>query len=109
MNDSFFLSPLMAPAVAMAADTPQIETALASMVENSSSTFILRESQNEKYQTTVTTITACINPNDPAVSISLNSIVAPSSTSPILTYSSVCTPDFSQSGSLKMRRYDTDA
>lgn len=59
----------MAPAVAMAADTPHIETALASMVENSSSTFIFRDSQKAKYHTTVTTITAWISPNAPAVRI----------------------------------------
>lgn len=58
MNESFFLSPLMAPAVTIAADTPQMDTALASMVEYSSSIFILREIQKVKYQTDITTITA---------------------------------------------------
>ena len=48
INESFFLSPLIAPAVAMAAETPHMETALASMVANSSSTFILREIQKRK-------------------------------------------------------------
>ena len=85
MNDNFFLSPLIAPAVAIAADTPQIETALESIVAYSSSTLSLRETQNVKYHTVTTTITACKRPNVPAVIISLNRIVAPSRTSPILT------------------------
>src|SRR4051812_47296110 len=47
--ESFFVSPLMAPAVAIAADTPQIETALDIMRLNSSSTFNFLHNQKAKY------------------------------------------------------------
>lgn len=53
------LSPLMTPQVAIAAETPQIDTELDSMVAISSSTFMRRETQKAKYQTRKTTIKAC--------------------------------------------------
>ena len=58
INDSFFGSPFMAPQVAMAAETPQMETELDSIIDISESTPILRETQKLKYQTQSTTITA---------------------------------------------------
>ncbi len=45
------MSPWMAPQAAIAADTPQIETAVESMTESSSSSFSFRASQKRKYQT----------------------------------------------------------
>ena len=47
----------MTPQVAIAAETPQIDTELDSMVAISSSTFMRRE--KAKYQTRKTTIKAC--------------------------------------------------
>ena len=83
-NDSFRESPLIAPQVAMAAETPQIDTALASMTPISLSSFILEASQNVKYQTEKTTTTLWAIPKKPAFMISPNSTEVPSSTSPIL-------------------------
>jgi len=85
IKESFFLSPLMAPAVAMAAETPQIDTPLASIVANSSSTFIFRAIQKVKYHTATTTMTAWISPKEPAERISPNKMVEPSKTRPVLT------------------------
>src|SRR5690606_26238156 len=68
--ESFLESPLIAPEVAMAADTPQIETALEIIIVNSSSTLNLRHSQKAKYHTDNTTMSDWTNPNDPAVRIS---------------------------------------
>ena len=69
--ESFFWSPLMVPQVAMAADTPQILTELASMVDISSSTLkTLRATQKPKYHTQSTTIRACARPYAPDFSTS---------------------------------------
>ncbi len=65
-----FIVAFMAPHVAIAADTPQIDTALASMVDISSSTFIFRATQNAKYHTPNTTTRDCSMPKNPALSIS---------------------------------------
>ena len=46
----------MTPQVAMAADTPQMETALDSIVPISGSTFIFFPTQKQKYHTVNTTI-----------------------------------------------------
>ena len=75
---------MIAPQVAMAADTPQIDTALDSITPISSSTFILRASQKVKYHTLNTTTMPCRIPKNPASKISPNSTDVPSSTSPIL-------------------------
>ena len=75
---------MIAPQVAMAAETPQIDTALASMTPISLSSFILEASQNVKYQTEKTTTTLWAIPKKPAFMISPNSTEVPSSTSPIL-------------------------
>ena len=48
----------MAPEVAIAAETPQIETALEIIIVNSSSTFSFLQSQKAKYQTDKTTTRA---------------------------------------------------
>src|SRR5512133_1865161 len=82
--DSFLLSPLMAPQVAMAADTPQIETAEASMVDISESIFIFLAIQKAMYQTEITTSSAWISPKEPAFIMLVKSTEVPSSTSPIL-------------------------
>ena len=82
--DSLRRSPWMAPQVAMAADTPQIDTALASIVASSSSTRIRLASQNEKAHTLITTTSACRMPSMPAPTISSKRIVAPSTTRPVL-------------------------
>ena len=57
----------------MAAETPQIDTAVESMAANSSSTRSFRQSQKHAYQTTNTTSTACRMPSAPACSTSMNS------------------------------------
>src|SRR5262245_3100553 len=88
----------MAPQAAIAADTPQIDTAVDSMSANSSSTLSLRHSQKHEYQTTNTTSSACTIPSTPACTTSLNKRPAPSTTSPVLMKNSVCTAGFSQSG-----------
>src|SRR6478736_10087900 len=87
--ESFFVSPLIAPAVAIAADTPQIETALEIISDSSSSIFNFLQSQKAKYHTESTTANAWINPNDPALRMSAKMIDVPRITSPILTNSSV--------------------
>ena len=85
----------------MAADTPQIDTALEIIMVSSSSILSFLHSQNAKYHTDKTTIRAWIKPNEPAFKISANMILLPSKTSPILTNNSVESDDFNQSGSLK--------
>lgn len=55
------LSPRITPQVAMAAETPQMLTELASIVEVSSSTRIRRASQKAKYHTVKTTMKAWIS------------------------------------------------
>ena len=64
------MSPWMAPQAAMAAETPQMDTAVASIAANSSSTFSFRASQKQEYQTTETTSSACRMPRAPAWRIS---------------------------------------
>src|SRR5690606_2090961 len=64
--DSFLPSPCMAPHVAMAAETPQIETALEIMIPNSSSILNFLASQYVKYHTTTTTTSAWMRPSEPA-------------------------------------------
>src|SRR5690606_7869590 len=99
--DSFLESPLMAPDVAMAADTPQIDTALEIIIVSSSSTLNLRHSQNAKYHTDKTTMSDWTNPSDPAVRISEKITRVPNSTNPILTSSSAFNESRNHCGSLK--------
>src|SRR5688572_22011381 len=96
--DSLRLSPSMAPEVAMAADTPQIDTALEIIIRNSSSSPSRLVSQKVKYHTANTTTTDCRMPSPPALITSWNSTLQPSSTRPILMNSSVCMAGFSQAG-----------
>ena len=70
--------------VAIAADTPQIDTALDSIVANSSSTRSFRANQKENVQTLTTTTSACAIPRSPARAMSSTRIPAPSTTSPVL-------------------------
>ncbi|KAF5035786.1 hypothetical protein DSECCO2_581950 [anaerobic digester metagenome] len=58
MKESFLGLPLMAPQVAIAAETPQMETELDNIMDISESTPIFRETQKLKYHTLSTTITA---------------------------------------------------
>ena len=81
-NESFFESPFIAPLAAMAAETPQIETAVESSIPISLSTPIFLDSQKEKYQTAKITITAWIIPYEPAFMISPNRIEVPNRTRP---------------------------
>ena len=83
--DNFFASPLMAPADAMAAETPQMETALEIIIASSSSIPIFLHSQKAKYQTAMTTSRACIKPSDPALRISPKMMLVPNKTNPIFT------------------------
>src|SRR5262245_3300120 len=78
----------MAPHAAIAAETPQIDTAVDSITASSSSTRKRDASQNETYQTTMTTPSACTRPRTPACTTSENRIVAPMSTRPVLMKSS---------------------
>src|SRR5688572_16730910 len=87
--ESFFESPLIAPEVAIAADTPQIDTALDIIMVSSSSTFNFLQTQYAKYQTDNTTTSAWISPSEPAFRISVNITPVPSSTNPIFTNNSV--------------------
>src|SRR5690606_20882782 len=98
--DSFFESPLMAPDVAMAADTPQIDTALEIIIVSSSSTLNLRHSQNATYHTDNTTMSDCTNPSDPALRISEKITRVPNRTNPILTSSSAFNESLNHWGSL---------
>ncbi len=92
------MSPLMAPQAAIAAETPQIDTAVESMAANSSSTRSFRDSQKQEYQTTNTTSTACTMPSAPACNTSWNRRLAPRMTSPVLMKNSVCTAGLSHDG-----------
>ena len=96
--DNFVLSPLIAPAVATAADTPQMETALESINDISLSIFILRHNQKQKFHTVKTTTQDCINPNAPAFNKSSKSTVVPSNTKPIFTNSSEESDSFNHLG-----------
>src|SRR5687768_9462866 len=98
--DNFFLSPLIAPLATMAAETPQIATAEASITPNSSSTFSLRASQSAKNQTTATTTTACKMPGSPALMISVNNTLVPRIISPVLIKNSDLAASLNQSGSV---------
>ena len=62
MYESLRLSPRITPLVAIAAETPQIDTALDSIVDISLSTPSRREIQNAKYHTATTTTSACPSP-----------------------------------------------
>ena len=92
------MSPWIAPQAAIAAETPQIDTAVDSIAANSSSTRSFRHSQKQAYQTTNTTSTACTMPSAPACSTSWNSRPEPRMTSPVLMKNSVCTAGLSQRG-----------
>src|SRR5690606_29056104 len=92
---------LMAPDVAMAADTPQMETAEESIIAISWSIFNFLQSQKAKYQTDNTTTNAWISPKPPAFTILLKITVVPNSTKPIFTYNSVESASLNQAGSLK--------
>ena len=92
------MSPLIAPQAAIAADTPQIDTAVESIAANSSSTLSFLASQKHEYQTTNTTSTACVMPSAPACSTSEKISEAPRMTRPVLTKNSVCTAGLSHSG-----------
>src|SRR5690606_35033009 len=96
----FLLSPFIAPEVAIAAETPKMETALASMRDISLSIFNFLHNQKAKYQTEITTTNACTKPRVPAFKISLNKTVVPNNTKPILTYSSVLSAFLNHSGNL---------
>src|SRR5690606_21468782 len=98
--ESFLESPLMAPDVAMAAETPQIETALEIIIVSSSSTLSLRHSQNAKYHTDKTTMSDCTSPSDPASRMSEKMTRVPSSTKPILTSNSAFSESRNHCGSL---------
>src|SRR5690606_22549900 len=99
--DNFLVSPLIAPEVAIAADTPQIDTALDNINDISLSIFNFLHTQNAKYHTDNTTTNACIKPRDPAFRISPKITAVPSNTKPILTYISLWREFFNQSGNLK--------
>ncbi len=74
----------MAPHAAIAAETPQIETAEASMTENSSSTRSRLDIRKQRYQTTRTTARAWTTPSRPARRISPKRTLVPRMTSPVL-------------------------
>ena len=93
------MSPWIAPQAAIAAETPQIDTAVESMTENSSSTFSFRASQKQKYQTAETTSSACAIPRAPACTISRKRMLEPRMTRPVLMKYSVRTASRSQPGS----------
>ena len=74
----------MTPQVAMAADTPQMETALDSIVPISGSTFIFFPTQKQKYHTVNTTINDWASPYAPDFIISPNRMVEPRQMMPTL-------------------------
>ena len=82
----------------MAADTPQMDTALASMVDISPSTFIFLAIQKAKYHTLNTTTSDCTMPKKPALSISEKMTDEPSTTRPVLMKNSLCMAGRNQSG-----------
>src|SRR5690554_2604589 len=82
-KESLFGSPLIAPLVAMAAYTPQMETELERSIDISLSILNIRvEIQKLKYQTEKTTMMACTIPKAPARMISLNRMELPKITKP---------------------------
>ena len=90
--DNFFVSPLIAPAVAIAAETPQMDTALEIIMVSSSSILSFLQIQNAKYQTLTTTTSACSRPSPPALRMSEKITPVPNSTSPIFTNNSSTNP-----------------
>src|SRR5690349_18894252 len=90
----------MAPQATIAADTPQIDTADASMTANSSSTFNFLLSHMANIQTTATTTNACNMPGKPALTISVNKILVPNITNPVLIKNSDRAASFNQDGSV---------
>src|SRR5690606_37610167 len=96
-----FESPSIAPDVAIAEETPQMDTALEIIKPISSSTFSFLHNQKAKYQTENTTTSDCTSPRVPALSISPNMIDVPSRINPILTNSSVANADFNHSGTCR--------
>src|SRR6478736_3314977 len=92
----------MAPLATIAAETPQIETAEASITPNSSSTLSRRESQSEKNQTTATTTTAWRIPGNPACKMSVNNMLVPKITRPVFIKNSDRAAAASQPGTLKI-------
>ncbi len=84
MYDNFLSSPPATRAAVMQAETPQIETPDERIMADRSSTFARRESRNAKNHTTATTTHACKSPKMPDFMTSLNRMVAPRHTTPIL-------------------------
>ena len=82
----------------MAADTPQMDTALASMVDISGSILSLRAIQKAKYHTLKTTMSDCRIPKSPALRISEMITEVPSTTSPALMKNSLCIAGRNHSG-----------
>ena len=74
----------MTPQVAIAADTPQIETALESIVPISGSTFIFFPTQKQKYHTVNTTMRDWASPKAPDFIISPKRMVEPRQMMPTL-------------------------
>ena len=79
------------PAAAIAADTPQIDTAEDITARSVLGSWALPPSHHVKKKTEVTMISAWIMPPVPLVTRSPKLIFAPSSTTPIFKYSSVRT------------------
>src|SRR5690606_15292110 len=98
--DNFLESPCIAPDVAMAAETPQMDTALDNIKPNSSSIINFLHSQKEKYHTDNTTTKDWMRPSEPALRISEKITFVPSNTKPIFTKSSADKASLSQTGSL---------
>ena len=69
--------------MAIAADTPHIDTALETIVPISGSIFILFPSQKAKYHTVNTTIRDCTSPYAPDFTTSLKMMVEPRQMMPI--------------------------
>src|SRR5688572_5141683 len=90
----------MAPEVAIAAETPHIDTALDIIMVSSLSTFNFLQSQKAKYHTEITTIRDCNRPYDPAFKISEKIMLVPSRTRPTFTNNSVDKDLRNQSGNL---------
>ena len=87
----------MAPLATMAADTPQIDTADASITPNSSSTFNLRlAAKVQKTKQHLQPTAACKIPGNPALIISVNKILMPNMTNPVLIKNSERAASFNQ-------------
>ncbi len=84
MYESFRSSPPTTRAAVIEAETPQIESPLARIIAERSSTFMRREKRKAKNHTTATTRQACTSPKTPDFITSLKRIVAPRHTTPIL-------------------------